>query len=284
MAEKDENTPPNFLQLFQSLLDDHLGKAEFTARFKTVVEHVQATDAKLAESFKTLANHINQSSTDSSASIAKLQDELRAALIQAHNAIDERMGAMEARINSVKDGDDADSEEVILEVLARLQFPEQKEIILDTPEEIRNKLELLQDDERLEQSAIKNLLEDLEKLRKEIKSHQGGSIGIHGPLWSLQDVDVSGITVGQSIKWDGTRWIPYTPAGGTTTSVYGEIPTDSGDHTNFTLAHSPVSGTFRLYRGGARQNVTDDFTQTTTALVLNVALATGEVLQCDYDY
>lgn len=73
------------------------------------------------------------------------------------------------------------------------------------------------------------------------------------------------------------------------TLVSEEVPTDSGNHINFTLAHSPDAGTLRVYRGGARQasiGTTPDFTHTGTALVLSSALdtANGEVLFADYSY
>jgi hypothetical protein len=77
--------------------------------------------------------------------------------------------------------------------------------------------------------------------------------------------------------------------GGTGTIVDQEVPTDSGDHTNFTIAHTPIAGTFHLYRGGAKQQsvgLTPDYTLTGTALALTTALNTtqGEQLVCDYSY
>lgn len=89
---------------------------------------------------------------------------------------------------------------------------------------------------------------------------------------------------------DGVVTVNITGGGGASgTAVDQEVPTDSGDHTNFTIAHSPISGTFKLYRGGTRQasiGVTPDYTLTGTALVLAVALdtANGEQLFCDYSY
>lgn len=71
--------------------------------------------------------------------------------------------------------------------------------------------------------------------------------------------------------------------------VQEETPTDAGDHVNFTLAHTPLTGTFYLWRGGARQQSigsSPDFTQTGTALVLTNALnvAGGETLLVSYQY
>jgi len=110
-----------------------------------------------------------------------------------------------------------------------------------------------------------------------------GGMG-HPALYSLMDVSIVGITTGQSIKWDGIRWIPYTPTGGGNTSVFGEVPTDSGDQTNFTLANTPVANTTRLYRGGAYQQLNVDYTLSTATITLSTALASGESLLCDYEY
>src|ERR1700712_2778683 len=38
-----------------------------------------------------------------------------------------------------------------------------------------------------------------------------------------------------------------------------EIPLDSGDHINFTIANEPLSASFRLYRSGARQQFGGDY-------------------------
>ena len=68
------------------------------------------------------------------------------------------------------------------------------------------------------------------------------------------------------------------------TIVSEEVPADSGDHINFTIAHTPTTGSFRLFRGGARQQSGGDYTLTGTALVLTSALADGEILLADYSH
>ena len=56
-----------------------------------------------------------------------------------------------------ENGKDADEEYVIEEVLSRIELPEYKETILDTPEQVRDKLETLKDDKRLDKKHIKGL-------------------------------------------------------------------------------------------------------------------------------
>lgn len=179
------------------------------------------------------------------------------------------------------------------EIASKIEVPVIEQIIREQPIEIVkevavaevaerivakiNELSTDEDDFKIDASHIKNL--------PEVKKDTFGSqIGVHGPLWSLPDVDVTGITVGQSLKWDGQRWIPFTPIGGGNTSVYEETPTDSGNQIIFTVAHPPVAGTFRLYRGGTRQQVTADFTRSGVTITLLQALQVGETLVADYDW
>ena len=61
-------------------------------------------------------------------------------------------------------GKDADEEKIVQDVLSKIPTPEN--IILDGPDEIRNKLELLLGDERLDMSAIRGLKEALEEVGK----------------------------------------------------------------------------------------------------------------------
>lgn len=144
----------------------------------------------------------------------------------------------------------------------------------DMAEDIRNKLELLSGDDRLDASAIKNLPESVKTI---IETGGGGS----STLFGMMDVALTGIATNQSMKWNGTKWVPYTPAGATT-KVWGETPTGSG--TTFTLAHTPATGTLRVHRGGARQKVTTDYTLSGTTLTLLVTLDAAEVLMVDYEY
>ena len=141
-------------------------------------------------------------------------------------------------------------------------------------EPIRDSLELLQGDERLDASAIKNLPEATRQI-----VHAAG----HNSLWTLADVNVAGIQPGQSLTWNGIFWEPYTPAGGGGTPVYGEDLTPQGPGSSFTLADTPIAGTVRLYRGGSYQSVPNgDYTIAGDTVTLAIALQEGETLVADY--
>ena len=70
----------------------------------------------------------------------------------------------------------------------------------------------------------------------------------------------------------------------TVNRIRDEVP--SGSDVTFTLAHTPLSNTLQLFRGGARQQAGagKDYTISGAIITLAVTLATGEVLLADYDY
>lgn len=159
---------------------------------------------------------------------------------------------------------------------------------------IRDSLELLQDEERLDSSAIKGLEKILSTDGKPTQMFGGGRPLVIQGLGVVVDKNT------RVINFKGTALTAVTrtkngivnvtfDTAAVGTPVSEEIPTDSGDHTNFTLAHTPIAGTFKLYRGGSRQQsvgVTPDYTRVGTALALTTILdsADGEVLFCDYSY
>jgi hypothetical protein len=134
--------------------------------------------------------------------------------------------------------------------------------------------------------TIDNVIE-LRKELNDIKKNQPDgrnpqfSANAHNALWTLMDVDVAAVNTGQSIKWDGVRWIPYTPAGGASTSVYNEVV--AGSATTFTLAHTPDSGTLRVYANGQRLTPTTDYTLS-GVIITTILSWSATNITADYDY
>jgi len=116
-----------------------------------------------------------------------------------------------------------------------------------TPIEVRDKLEILKDGQKLSVQAIEGLTKLLEDLN--VKSSRV----------------VSGGLISKRIRF-----------------VDDETPSGSG--TAFTISRAPETGSFKLYRGGARQRVTEDYTLDGKNLTLNVTLSTNEILLCDFRY
>lgn len=157
-----------------------------------------------------------------------------------------------------------------------------------TPVFVRDALELLKDDERLDASAIKghdwiskeNLdraIEILDKRTQYLINKQSSSTG--GAVSSLTTTGSSGAATLSG----GVLNIPVY----TGTQVREENVAASGTSTNFTLLHTPQSNTLQLFRGGSRITVYGgDYTISGNAITLTSALniAAGETLSADYSY
>ncbi len=103
--------------------------------------------------------------------------------------------------------------------------------VSDTAEKERDKLISLPEGEKLPIEAIENLRKELNEAKKSGIGHN--VVSSLKNLYQLLDVDVSGITANQSIKWDGTKWVAYTPSSGAVTSV---------SNSDGTLTISPTTG------------------------------------------
>jgi hypothetical protein len=67
---------------------------------------------------------------------------------------------------------------------------------------------------------------------------------------------------------------------------HSEVPTGtvSGTNVTFTLAHTPKSGTLKLYVNGSRQQLTSDYTLSTATITFVVAPELGSIILADYTY
>lgn len=143
---------------------------------------------------------------------------------------------------------------------------ERTEIVRETPivkevaipesrEETRDKLESLTKGNKLTIYAIEDLAEIIEELSKKTKtSDRGGNI--RGSIYGGVPVQV--------------RFID------------DETPVNSGDNLSFTISKTPATGSFKLYRGGSRQRVGQDYTLSGRTFTLISALESGEILLCDF--
>lgn len=190
-----------------------------------------------------------------------------------------------------EDGDDADEEAIEQRLTEKLlpkvptiaqileQIPIPKDGINgspDSPEEIIKKLRSLKSGSRINYDELDNLPDIVSIIRKHVSSKSYATS-------ELTDVSMQNIAVGQVLQWDGKRFIPVTVSAGLNfTQVFGETPSGAG--TAFSLAHTPLAGTVRLYRGGAYQQSGTDYTIIGANITLSLALAVGEVLLADYNY
>jgi hypothetical protein len=108
---------------------------------------------------------------------------------------------------------------------------------------------------------------------------QSGKLKVQQPnSLNFKGAGAPTITVGSN----GVTHLDFPSGGSSGTAVYEEAPTGSG--TTFAVAHTPLAGTFRLYRGGARQQATSDYTLAGATITLALTLQAGEVLLADYSF
>jgi len=189
----------NLKILLSAMEDDHLGKEEFIKSFESVVQLIQKMQIKNQEEITELQNLYettvvslkDKNRTD----IAEVKEQVMSYcmkemenMMTAHT---EKMEAMDAKIASVVNGKDADEVKIVQDVLTQIKLPEYKETVLDTPEQLRDKLESLEGGDRLDKDSIKGLQEEMASL-KELIVKVGTSRGGGGPnANAVQSFDIS---------------------------------------------------------------------------------------------
>src|SRR3990167_5876208 len=129
----------NLQMLLDTLSADHLGKEEFTKSFKAVVDFVKKIDSRNADEFK---------------QIRQILSDLAQRVQEKNTSLTNDLKGQVDHIFGGKSGREIE------------------------PEEVRNKLESIKDeDEKLEIKAISHLREELDKLEKRLSSKYTGGGG-----------------------------------------------------------------------------------------------------------
>src|SRR3990167_4060283 len=160
----------NLQMLLDTLSADHLGKEEFTKSFKAIIDFVKKIDSRNADEFKQI-RQILSVFADKKLDEMSLKNEMSIGEMKSitKTMMNEMMAKMHSKMMSIKDGHTP--------VKGKDYFDgkDGKEI---EPEEIRNKLESIKDeDEKLEIKAISHLREELDKLEKRLSSKYTGGGG-----------------------------------------------------------------------------------------------------------
>lgn len=239
-------TQEEFEKAYKSLLDLIL-KIE-----KAMVERNSKALEKLLVIFEEKASKLDDGN---SSQIAGFKEDILAKVSKALTEQENGMNYIRDYIRNLKngkDGRDADEARVVQEVLSQIKLPEQKEIILDTPIEIRNKLESIDNEsEKLAIEAIKDLRKELDELR-ELKTQRMGGGGFSSIAFQSKFID-------------------------------DEVPTNNGDDLNFTISHTPTPATsLKVYLNGQKLTLTTDYTFTNKTITLLSALLATDTLLVDY--
>lgn len=161
----------------------------------------------------------------------------------------------------------------------------------DSAIEIKNKLESLSEDERLDYEFLKNSPDIMKMIRSQLPSSRDYNIS------ELKDVNTKGIVEGQVLQWNGSSFVPVTisASSGSGFTYVNEIPTGtpSGDGqgaglTTFNLLHTPTNpnGLMLYGSGGATstwlyiQGV--DYTLSVTTITFNAPPLQGIILRAFY--
>lgn len=208
---------------------------------KTIAQNKKITDKQIAdlvnkidialEAQNSRTNDLNSKIDKDTIAIKKLSQEAETSLKKDIENLRQLVGKLDEK--STK------SIQLVLEkAIETAVARSKKEIVIPEPvpqmlgEDIRNALEALNGEDRLNVKAIDGLEELIKKLSPRAKEQ---IMAANRYLYELLDVDVSGITPGQSIMWNGITWTPYTAA----TEFFTETPVGAidGVNTTYTVAH-----------------------------------------------
>lgn len=141
---------------------------------------------------------------------------------QLENKNTELEKAIQSKLESVSDGKDAEITDDLIATVASMasslvDLPDFDILITESPEAIRNALELLVDEERLDVSAIKGLddYDEVARLAKTPRTMGTGAV-IARKLGQIGDVSIEGVTDGQALTYNQATktWVATTISGG----------------------------------------------------------------------
>ena len=293
----------NLQALLGALRKDHLGKEEFLKEFERVlsfIKQLKDTNKQVIsgayERVNLLALRLKENNEQD---IQKAKREMTGliedCLAKTETATNQKMREVDEKIKELKNdiADKEASEQTIADkVLQDVQSPIIEKIEKNLPklgEPIRDALELLEGNNRLDKKYIRGLDELLEEIGKR-KNQNIPYVGGIRYLSQLVDILIgSDLADGHAIVWDAAnnRW-KNGEVSGTSTINFADSETPTGDvdgtNTDFVLAHTPETGSLKVYLNGMRMSLTEDYTLATATITFLIAPGSGSIITCDYRY
>ena len=242
------------LKAILGILDNNLTKKDFINSFESVVKIIKEIKKQNAEDMKRFNDLCSQAIDKLNNTIIK-----KISNIKVRDGKDGKDGAKGERGESPAIDTDQIAQkasEIVRDELLPL-IPDILTIMKELPqagEVIRDGLELLPKGDKLKIEAIENLAEELEELRKLRTRNFGGGGGLSANALALHFIN------------------DETPSG-----LINEINTD------FVLNYTPSpTDSLKVYRGGARQRITEDYTLSGKTITFLTAPVVGEIILCDY--
>ena len=248
------------LEQLLKLANEGLTREEFIEFLGNIVKLVKRVEIRLDDAISGMSEtHIklkDKIKSDSELSLTDLRALMGKEMSRINKSIDDKIKEADTKLGEVKNGEngkDADEVKIVKNVLAQIVIPEYKETILDDAFEIRNKLETLNDDDRLEIVAIKDLREELDEI-KQIKSQSLGGGGLSKISMDIHILD------------------PYTPTG-----------TVNGTNKDFVLQRLPNPSTsLKVYKDGQKMQLTTDYTLSDKTITFITAPLTDSVIEVEH--
>lgn len=184
---KFENIRKIATKLGLTNLSNLITKEEFYATLNRVVDMAEKAVLKNIEAVKVIEKHCKDM-------MSAMMDKCENFMMDEHYKIEEKLGSVRSGVDGIngvdgapgKDGHNPTPEEVVPLVLEQIKIPTIDEIEKDLPklsEPIRDALEILTGDDRLDKSAIKGLHEEIEDLKKLISTSGGQKGGFKKLRW-----------------------------------------------------------------------------------------------------
>lgn len=227
------------------LVDEFLTKQEVLDSYKKIINQVMGVEAKLIDKINTTLKEVKD---DNSSRFEALQGDLSDFKAQVDQSIRQSLEEQKNGLNFL-----VDKAQRIREFRDGLDGRDGMDGRdgKDADEEKIVKSVL----DKVDLSELEDTMEELRKEIEELKTRPTGRLG-----------------------GGGTNYLAIKQH-----FVDDETPTNTGDDTNFTIAHAPNPTTsLKVYRNGQRLRVTEDFTFSGVTITLLTALTAGEVLLVDY--